>query len=136
MHRWLRSSRWVFHCSSSSAACRSWPRSSPTSETTPGGEAGHQPIGFFPLVVPAEQPAGAAGQIGHVRAPMIEDQLEAGAQPVPTLLEGCDARVAAADLEGDSGGRPAATQGKESVSPEVGISSIGLFNKTPPSSCL
>jgi hypothetical protein len=36
-----------------------------------GVDARHHPIGFFALVVPAEHPAGAAGQIGRVRAPPI-----------------------------------------------------------------
>jgi hypothetical protein len=56
-------------CSSFSAAWRWWPRSSASSN-----------------------PAGAAGRIGHARAPLVEDQIQVGAQPVPTLLEGRDAR--------------------------------------------
>jgi hypothetical protein len=42
----------VFHRPNSSAACRSWPRSSATSETTPGVDAGHQPVRVLALVVP------------------------------------------------------------------------------------
>jgi len=34
-----------------------------------------------------QQPARAAAQIRHVRAPLVEDQIEAGAEAVPTLLE-------------------------------------------------
>jgi hypothetical protein len=47
--RGLGSSTPVFHWPSSSAACRSCPRSSSTSETTPGGDAGHQAVGSLPL---------------------------------------------------------------------------------------
>jgi len=36
---------------------------------------------------------------------MVEDQIEAGTQPIPTLLELRDAGVAAADLEGDDARR-------------------------------
>jgi hypothetical protein len=36
---------------------------------------------------------------------MSEDQVEAGAQPIPAVLQGRDARVAAGDFEGDAGGR-------------------------------
>jgi hypothetical protein len=42
--------------------------------------------------------ARAARQIGHARSPLVEDQVEAGTQPIPALLQRCDARVAAADL--------------------------------------
>jgi hypothetical protein len=34
---------------------------------------------------------------------LLQDQVQAGAQPVPALLERRDARVAAADLAGDGG---------------------------------
>jgi hypothetical protein len=67
-------------------------------------DARRQPVGLRSLVVAAKQPAGAAGQIGHVPAPLVQDQVQAGAQPVPTLLDRRDARVAAADIEGDGGG--------------------------------
>jgi hypothetical protein len=70
-----------------------------------GVDAGQQPIGFLALIVRAEQTARAAGQIGHVRAPLVEDQVEAGAQAVPALLERRDARVAAADFGRDRAGR-------------------------------
>jgi hypothetical protein len=43
--------------------------------------------------------------MGHVRAPLVEAQVKAGAQAIPPLLEGCDARVAAADFERDGAGR-------------------------------
>jgi hypothetical protein len=69
-----------------------------------GADAGHQPVGFLALVAARQQSARSAGQIGHVRAPLIDDQVEAGAQPVPALLERRDARVAAADFERDRGG--------------------------------
>ena len=44
------------------------------------GRCGHQPGRVLALVVPAQYPAGGAAQIGHVRAPLVEDQLEAGAR--------------------------------------------------------
>jgi hypothetical protein len=47
--RGLRSSWCVFHCSNSSAACRSWPRSSATSETTPGAVRVTSRSAYFPL---------------------------------------------------------------------------------------
>jgi hypothetical protein len=49
----------------------------------------------------APAPAGAAGDGDHIRAPPLQDQVEAGAQPVPALLERRDAHVAAADFESD-----------------------------------
>ena len=64
-----------------------------------GVDAGHQPIGFLALGVAHQQSAGTAGDIGHFRAPLVEDQ--AGAQPVPAFLQRRDARVAAAGFEGD-----------------------------------
>jgi hypothetical protein len=64
-----------------------------------GVDAGHQPVGFLAFVVPAKHPAGAAGQIGHVRAPVVQEKLEADAQPVPALLERHDAGIAARDFE-------------------------------------
>jgi hypothetical protein len=42
---------------------------------------------------------------GTFMIPLVEDQVQAGAQPIPALLERHDARVAAADFEGDGGGR-------------------------------
>ena len=62
----LCSSTCVFHCSSSSAAWRSWPRSSPTSDHA-GVDAVDLPVGFLSLVAAHQQPAGATGDIGHVR---------------------------------------------------------------------
>ena len=44
-------------------------------------------VGSIAFVVPAKQLAGAAGQIGHVPAPLLEDQLEAGAQGIPPISE-------------------------------------------------
>jgi hypothetical protein len=64
-----------------------------------GGATGHQDVGFLPPVVAHQQPAGAAGQIGHVGASLVEDQIQAGAQPVSALLEGCDAGITARDFE-------------------------------------
>jgi hypothetical protein len=46
-----------------------------------------------------------AGDLGHVRAALVEDQVKAGAQAIPARSEGCDARVAAADLERDGAPR-------------------------------
>jgi hypothetical protein len=91
----------VFYWPSSSAARRSWPAQFGDQRNHAGGDADYQPIGSPAFVVPVQQPAGAAGQIGHVRTPFLQDQIEAGAQPIPAFLEGCDAGVAAADLEGD-----------------------------------
>ena len=67
-------------------------------------DAEHEPVGFLALVIAHQQPAGVAGQIGHVRAPLVEDQVKAGAQPVPALLERRGAAVAAGDREGDDAG--------------------------------
>jgi hypothetical protein len=41
---------------------------------------------FSEALVPIKK-AGAAGQIGHVPAPLLEDQLEAGAQGIPPISE-------------------------------------------------
>jgi hypothetical protein len=88
--RGLGSSATVSHCSSSWAACRSWPRGS---ATTPGSmRVTSRPAHFPSSRAPAT--AGAAGHIGHVRAPLVEDQIQAGAQAIPTLLERRDERVA------------------------------------------
>src|ERR1019366_3026224 len=46
-------------------------------------------------------PAGAAGQIGHVRSALVQDQIEAGTQPIPALLERRDAGSAVPDLGRD-----------------------------------
>src|ERR1019366_6150105 len=54
-------------------------------ETTPGIDARHQPIGLLALVVAHQQFAGAAGDIGHLCAPLIQDQVEAGTQPIPAF---------------------------------------------------
>jgi hypothetical protein len=43
-----------------------------------GVDAGHQPVHFLPHVVPAEESAGAAGHVGDVGTPFIQDQPEAG----------------------------------------------------------
>jgi hypothetical protein len=63
-----RSSWCVFHRSNSSAARRSWPRSSATSETTQGSMRGHHPVGFLAFVAPAQRPIGTAGNGDHVGA--------------------------------------------------------------------
>ena len=63
----------------------------------------HQPGRVLSLAVARQQPAGVAGQIGHVRAPLVEDQAQAGAQAIPTLLQRRNAGIAARDLEGDGG---------------------------------
>jgi hypothetical protein len=62
-------------------------------------------IGSPALVVPAQYPAGAAGQIRHIGTPLVQDQVEAGAQVVPPFLQRLDPGVAAADFEGDCAGR-------------------------------
>jgi hypothetical protein len=66
-----------------------------------GGDARTSRSASFPCLA-HQQPAGGAGQIGHVRAPLIEDQVEAGAEAIPPLLQRLDAAVAAADLRGRS----------------------------------
>src|ERR1035437_9834521 len=53
---------------------------------------------------PAEQPTGADRQIGHVGASLVEDQVQAGTQPVPALLERRDARVAVGVFQGNGAG--------------------------------
>jgi hypothetical protein len=53
----------------------------------PGIDPRHQPIGFLPLEVARQQPASTAGDVDHVGAPLIEDQVEAGTQPIPALLK-------------------------------------------------
>jgi hypothetical protein len=50
-----------------------------------GVDARHQPIGFLSFVVAHQQPAAAAGDIGHVGAPLLEDQIEAGTEPIPAF---------------------------------------------------
>ena len=70
-----------------------------------GVDACHQPVGFLALEVAAQQPAGTPRDIGHFRAPLVKDQIQSGAQPIPAVLQRRDARVAAADIEGDGGGR-------------------------------
>ena len=48
-----------------------------------GVDANHQLVGSPALVVPSQYPAGAAGQIRHIGTPLVQDQVEAGAQVVP-----------------------------------------------------
>jgi len=70
-----------------------------------GVDAGHQLVGFLALVVAHQHPAGAAGRIGHIGAPLVKDQVEAGAQVVPPFLQRLDPGVATANFEGDGAGR-------------------------------
>ena len=58
-----------------------------------GVDAADLQISFLPLVAAHQQPAGAARQIGHVSGPLIGDQVQAGAQAIPTLLERRDAEL-------------------------------------------
>jgi hypothetical protein len=83
----------------------SWPRSFGDQRDHSGVDARHQPIGFLSLVVAHRQPAGATGDTGHFCAPLIEDQVKAGAQATPARLERRDAGIAAADFQGDGCGR-------------------------------
>jgi hypothetical protein len=99
----LRSSWCVFPWPDPSAACRSCPRSFAITETTPG-PCGSPAGQFLPLVAAHQQPTGAAGHVDHVRASLLQDQIQAGAQAVPALSEGRDARVAAGDFASDGGG--------------------------------
>ena len=66
-----------------------------------GVDAEDQPIGFLALVVAHQHPARVAGQIGHVGALLIEDQVEAGVEGIPPLLQRPDLGVAAGYLERD-----------------------------------
>jgi hypothetical protein len=50
-------------------------------------------------------PLTSAGDGDRIHAPLIEDQVEAGAQPVLALLERRDAGITGGDFEGDGGGR-------------------------------
>jgi hypothetical protein len=87
--------------STSSAAWRSWPRSSASGETTAGSVRTTSLSAFLPLesrtsnplAPPADRPC-----------PLIQDQVEAGVKPVPAHWEGRDAGVAARDLERDGDG--------------------------------
>ena len=47
-----------------------------------GVDAGHQLVGFLALVVARQHPAGAAGQIGHVGAPLVEDPVQVPAEGI------------------------------------------------------
>jgi hypothetical protein len=51
-----------------------------------GVDAGHQRVGFLSPVVARWQTAGTAGHVGHVGAPLIEDQVEAGAQAISSAF--------------------------------------------------
>jgi hypothetical protein len=55
-------------------------------------------VGVLALVVAHQQPAGAAGRIGHVRAPLVDHQIQAGTEPISALLEGRDPGVAGRDF--------------------------------------
>jgi hypothetical protein len=93
----LRSSSRVFHCQFLGGLALVAAQFGDQRDQ-PGIGPRHQPVGFLALVVPGEHPAGAAGQVGLIRAALVEDQIEAGTQAVPPLLERRDARVAAADF--------------------------------------
>jgi len=81
-----------------SASCSAWTLEQTTASARPlRGRCG-SPTGRLScprLVVAHQQFVGAAGDGGHVRAPLIEDQIEAGAQVVPPLLQRRDATVPA-----------------------------------------
>jgi hypothetical protein len=64
-------------------------------------DLGHQLVGFLALVVPAQEAARPAGQVGHVGAPLVKDQIEAGAQAIPAFLQRSDSGVARTDFEAD-----------------------------------
>jgi hypothetical protein len=99
--RGLRSSTCAFHWPNSSAARPLAGAQFGNQRDHAGIDAGHQPVGFLATVVAHQQPAGAAGQIGHVRAPLVEDQVQVPAEGIPALWEGCDAGIAAGDFQGD-----------------------------------
>ena len=69
----LGSSSRFFHCSSSSEVGLPLVAAEFRDQRDHAGI--DQRVGFLSLVVPAQQPADATGQIGHVRAPLIEDQI-------------------------------------------------------------
>ena len=48
----------------------------------PGGDARHQPIGFLP---PVTATCWRPREIGHVGTSLVEDQVKAGAQPIPAF---------------------------------------------------
>jgi hypothetical protein len=83
--RGLRSSTCAFHWPNSSAARPLAGAQFGNQRDHAGIDAGHQPVGLPTLVVPADQPAGVAGDIDHVRAPLLEDRIEAGAEAVPAF---------------------------------------------------
>ena len=56
-----------------------------------------QRVGFLPLAVAHQQPAGAPGTGRPCPRPLVQDQVEVGTQPVPALLGRRDSRAAAAD---------------------------------------
>jgi hypothetical protein len=68
------------------------------------GSPAERHLSLVIAVVAAKHPRWRRGQIGHVRAPLVQDQIQAGARSVPARLEGRDARVAAGDFEGDCAG--------------------------------
>jgi hypothetical protein len=47
-----------------------------------GLDTGHHPVRFLSLVAAHQHSAGAAGQIGHVRAPLIEGQIQVPAEGI------------------------------------------------------
>jgi hypothetical protein len=57
-------------------------------------------------------------------APLIEDQIEAGAQPVPALLERRDARVAAADLERYGAGGKCGSRATSAFSVPISVDGV------------
>jgi hypothetical protein len=99
----------------------------------PGVDAGHQPIGPASAVA-HQQSAGATGQIGHVRAPLNQDQVKAGAQVVPPLSERRDGGVAAAYFERDGGGGESSCGSRtlEQTTAFHGSSPRSTISKGPP----
>ena len=79
------SSARVFHWSSSSAVWRSRPAEFRDPRDHAGVDAEYQSIGFLAFIVATQQPAGAAGDIGHVHAPLIQDQVKAGTEAIPAF---------------------------------------------------
>jgi hypothetical protein len=65
----------------------------------------HQPIGFLALVVPAQNPAGAAPGTPAISDPGAGGSGQGRRAADPTPLERRDAGIATADLEGDGAGR-------------------------------
>jgi hypothetical protein len=80
--RGLRFSPRVFHSPSSSTACAHGRGSSATSETTLRAIRVTGRSDSLPLWSPQSNPAGAAGQVGPFRSPLVEGQIQVPAEGI------------------------------------------------------